>query len=526
MRKRLLFIVIPVILLILLPELLAPFNDDNELFHSMGFLHHAFGRIPYAGLWDQNFPGIVWLHSTIISIFGVSPFVYRAVDLIAQLLIAGLLALTVNRYYGRKPAIIASILYSLDYMYGGFWLAGQRDSFGSLLMLIATMLFIAVRKEPDRHSAVRSSIYLVVAGLCMGAAISFRPTQGLFALVLGVTMLIYGNKKRWKWAASYFCGIIGIWALILFMHLAPAGAVSEFYLDAIRYNIEVFNQPQYRGSPLLLIIRPREIVYHLALIGWLFFYIRKNGFGNITQRIQKAPMEVMLFAGYYIAAKAGVIIMGKYFISHYHPQFVLTAILGALVIKSIIAAFGDSKLVNRSAIAVLVVLIGWFYAQSMVPPFLSNVFAGKGTSLHELHETKHYGTNDWQLEYDAASNYLLAHGAAGNRLEVWGWCPGLYWRTGCNSSSRFPIMLPLIQTGHDGKLTSYQHDWQQEFIDSLTKVPPKFIVIAKDSMGLGTFYFHDAQTFIDSVKGFRDLLTSNYRLDTMMAHWDIFQKYK
>jgi hypothetical protein len=366
-------------------------------------------------------------------------------------------------------------------------------------------------------------VYLFIAGLCMGGAIAFRPTQGLLALALGIVMLIYGNKNRWRWAVSYLLGLIVIWLAILVVYLSPAHAASEFYLDAIRFNIEVFNQPQYRGSPLLLIMRPRELAYHLALIGWLFFYIRKNGFGTITRRIQNAPMEVMLFAGYYIAAKAGVIIMGKYFISHYHPQFVLTAILGAIVIKSVIAALGDSKLVNTSAIAVLVVLIGWLYAQSMVPPFIANVFAGKGTALHELHKTKHYGTNDWQLEYDAAAEYLLAHGAAGNRLEVWGWCPGLYWRTGCNSSSRFPLLLPLIQTNSNGELTSFQRSWQKEFIDSLTQLPPKFIVIAKDSMGLGTFYFHDAQTLVDSVVGFRELLNNKYALDTSMAHWDIYK---
>ena len=84
-------------------------------------------------------------------------------------------------------------------------------------------------------------------------------------------------------------------------------------------------------------------------------------------------------------------------------------------------------------------------------------------------------------------------------------------------------MLPLIQTDANGVLATFQKSWQHEFIDSLTQVPPKFIVIAKDSMGLGTFYFHDAQTLVDSVVGFRALLDKNYHLDTTMAHWDIYK---
>src|ERR1043165_2314724 len=164
MKKRLLSIVIPITLVILLPELLAPFNDDNELFHSMGWLHHAFHRVPYAGLWDQNFPGIVWLHSTIISLFGTSPFAYRAVDLSAHILIASLIVIIINRFYDRKTAIIASVLYSLDYMYGGFWIAGQRDGFGSLLMIVATILFIQVYKSSGQLSVSRSKVNLFLAG--------------------------------------------------------------------------------------------------------------------------------------------------------------------------------------------------------------------------------------------------------------------------------------------------------------------------------------------------------------------------
>ena len=522
MKKRLLSIVIPITLVILLPELLAPFNDDNELFHSMGWLHHAFHRVPYAGLWDQNFPGIVWLHSTIISLFGTSPFAYRAVDLSAHILIASLIVIIINRFYDRKTAIIASVLYSLDYMYGGFWIAGQRDGFGSLLMIVATILFIQVYKSSGQLSVSRSKVNLFIAGICMGFAISFRPTQGLFALVLGIVILVYGSQNKWKWAISYLLGIVLVWIAIAFWYLGQPGALSEFYLDAVRFNIEIFNQPQYRPSAILLFIRPREIVYHLVLISWIILYLRRNGL-PVINRIKTIPMEVMLFAGYYIAAKASVIIMGKYFISHYHPQFVLTAILAAIVLRSIMKSVGDTKVITRSAIGILVILIGWLYSQSMVPPFISNVFAGKGASLHQLHLTKHYGTNDWQLEYDAAADYLIQHGAQSNRLEVWGWCPGLYWRTECNSSSRFPLMLPLIQTDANGVLATFQKSWQHEFIDSLTQVPPKFIVIAKDSMGLGTFYFHDAQTLVDSVVGFRALLDKNYHLDTTMAHWDIYK---
>jgi MFS family permease len=507
---------------ILLPDFVAPFNHDSELYQSIGWLHSAYGRIPYLGSWDQNFPGIFYLHSFVISLFGVSPFVFRTVDITAHLLTAILVGLLVHRRYGLWTAIGATALCSLDYMFGGYWLAGQRDGFGSLLILLATASYLAAREKYSHRS---SGWLLIVSGVFAGFAIAFRPTFGLMGAALGLAIVLYEREKRWQWSALYIAGGVLSWILILFPYLIRPGALTEFYLATVRFNLEV--HILYRQSILLLVTRPREIVYDLLLGVWCVQYVRHKGWPN-GQKLRLAfktmHVETMLFIAYYIAAKLSVVLMGKYFISHYDPQTVLNGILGSIVLRSVLLDFRSHPVVRYGYGIAFAFLMVFLYASSMVPALVHNIVTGRGASLHELHAYRHYAVNDWELEYDLAADYLDRHAARGNPIEVWGWSTGLYWRAGCTASSRFVFMLPLIMTQQDGSVTTFQKAWQREFIDSLRHVPPKFIVIAKDSMGLGVFYFHPAAALVDSLPGFRQLLDSIYRLDTVMPHWDVYQR--
>jgi hypothetical protein len=518
-HSRILPIAFAISLAILLPELVAPFNHDSELYQSIGWLFARFGRIPYLGSWDQNFPGIFYLHAGTIALFGSSPFAFRVVDILAHLISALLAASLVAKYRDRPTAIMAAALCSLDYMYGGYWLAGQRDGFGTLAILGAAAIYLTTRER-------RSSLWLIVSGLFAGIAVSFRPTFGFMAIALVVAILRY-DERKWRRLLLYAVGAIVAWVLILLPYLGSSDALHEFYLAAIRFNLEVHASSKYRGSFLLLLIRPRELVYDLVLIAWVLQWVRTNqirSWSEAMDRMRKAPVHAFLFAACYFTARLSVVLMGKYFISHYDPLTVMTAILAAIVIRSYLSQHTQSRALHYAPRVILVLLIIGLYAASMLPAFASNILSGKGTSLHALHEARFNGVNDWQLEYDDVAGYLDRHGACGQKLQVWGWSLGLYWRAGCDAGSRFTFMLPLVMTRNDGILTDYQRVWQREFVDSLQHASPRFIVVAKDSMGLGVFYPRAAAMMIDSVPGFREVLNQSYRLDTAMWHWDVYER--
>lgn len=493
----------------------------------MGWLHHAYGRLPYLGLWDQNFPGIVQLHSLVISIFGVSPFGFRLVDFLAQFATCILMAVILHRRYGKFVALAAPSLFALDYMIGSYWLSGQRDGFGSLAVLAATAIYLSLRSSPLKERKILSYIGMFAAGTFMAIAFDLRPTQIFLAIALAVAVIIYDKKYRWEWLLCYTLGGLTVIGSIVIQYAAQPGVLGEFWQDAIRFNTEVFTLPQYTFPWYrMLFFRPREIVYNLVVILWCVQYVRSkrvpvfHGFGN---RLKNAPVESTLFLMYYIASKAGVIMMGKFFIGHYHPQLILNAILAALVLNYVIQLFNKYRVVKYIPALILAVLTVRIYALSQIPPITKNIINSREFRLDKIRVRNPYDVNDWEEEYGKTSDYLLRHDARGNRLEVWGWCPGLYWRTGCNSSSRFPFMLPLIMTGKHGEYTDFQRKWQREFMDSLTLAPPKFVVIAVDSFGINQFYYHTSYQLVDSVPGFRRLLDTGYTLDTSMSQWYIYK---
>jgi hypothetical protein len=216
--------------------------------------------------------------------------------------------------------------------------------------------------------------------------------------------------------------------------------------------------------------------------------------------------------------------MGKYFIHHYELAMVLTAILASRVIGSFFSSMPNPAIARAICLPVLLALVMRLYAVSMVPTFVSNVFAGKRVSPRDLHLARSEKPDDWELQCDQITDYLERQGVRGGAIEVWGWAPGLYWRTGTHPSSRFMMMIPLVMKGPYMRLRDYQLAWQREYLDSLRSDPPKFIVIAKDTMGLHTFYDQRADVLIDIIPGFRALLDSAYRLDTAMRIWDVYKK--
>src|SRR5687768_4732197 len=58
------------------PSLFVPMSSDNSIYQSMAYDLLQFGRMPYLGSWDQNFPGIVAIHAVVLAIFGGSDLAF------------------------------------------------------------------------------------------------------------------------------------------------------------------------------------------------------------------------------------------------------------------------------------------------------------------------------------------------------------------------------------------------------------------------------------------------------------------
>ena len=519
-----------VVLVVLLPTLVAPLSHDNELYQSMGWLLARFGRLPYVAAWDQNFPGIIYVHAGIIALFGGSAYAFRAIDLLAHLAVALIIARLSRRYQAPNVALYAPVLYALDYVVGGYWLAGQRDGFASLCLALAAMLYLEWGGDGMTELARSERLVRlrdVVVGCLMGLALIMRPTHALMIVAL-VAVVLHPKLtgERMICSLRIILAAAGLFCVLLWPILSAPGGPTELYLATVRFNADVYASLKFRGAWSLLWTRPRELVYDAVLLLWMWLHVVDWGLPTprrLWQRVRSASPEVLLFAGFYVMSRLSVILMGKYFIHHYEVNMALTAMLAASVVQRLLRKRRWTVWRFVPALGLIAVLVR-VYAVSMVPAFVSSALTGRGLSVAALHRDHPQGADDWENKCTALTTRVARLVRPGEAIEVWGWAPGLYWRTGTHPSSRFMMMIPLIMTGPTNRLADYQRAWQREYLDSLRSGRPAVFVVAKDTMGLHTFYDERPERLLRTVPGLAAWLEQEYVLDTVMADWEVYRR--
>ena len=213
---------------------LIPFNSDLDLHHTMG-LELTRGHLPYLGSWDNNFPGIVYFHALAILLFGKGYIGFRILDVLVHLGTAACIFLIAVRYLRPLYAMLGATLNSMYYVGGSYWLAGQKDGFATFFIVLAALLFLKSLREPAR--AVR---LVLISGIAMGIAISFRPTFILLALSIAAVQLI--EKRPFKEILLFFAGALLPWVIILLPYLIIPGGLTQFYESTIEMNLKIYGQ--------------------------------------------------------------------------------------------------------------------------------------------------------------------------------------------------------------------------------------------------------------------------------------------
>ncbi len=107
-----------------------------------------------------------------------------------------LLFVSVRRFWGRRPALLAAWLWALDFLpigYLGFFLA---ENFLAFLLVLALALLRPARPGP-----------CLAAGLALGLACTFKGYTLLLVVLWGGALLV--ARRRWS-AAALLCGTLAV----------------------------------------------------------------------------------------------------------------------------------------------------------------------------------------------------------------------------------------------------------------------------------------------------------------------------
>ena len=327
----------------------APPSPDQSQFDWMAFAATR-GRPYYAGSFDMNWPGAMWLHEAGIRLFGVNPWTWRLTDFLLMAGFAGAGAIFLARAGWRMAPAVFLFLYPPLYVTAGWWLAGQRDIIATGFLLIAAALAL-----PGR-SFERASV--AMAGLCVAAAVLIRPTFLSFAaglMLLEALPLSAPQQRRLRrparaiWMAAGCASGLAAAAL----YGLAAGNIDDWYQQSFEFALSI-----YVADPPL---DWRATLFELFVRSWHWLSVLALGGLAVWAWRDRSSYALVVLAGAAATSAVSFAVQNKGFGYHLGGILTVLTMLAAVLIDALASLWREAPPGPRrqaaGAILGLVVLI-------------------------------------------------------------------------------------------------------------------------------------------------------------------------
>ncbi len=484
---------------VLLPvTLLLPLGFDNDVYESMGWTLYAYHGLPYLASWDMNFPGIVFIHALSITLFGASDLGFRLFDYLAHILICGLYFTVLRQWLTARQSFFAVLIYIIYYAGAQWALAGQRDEYAILFILVATLFYFRSQRRVTGGSAF-------AIGIFSGLAILIRPTYAFFALSFAIVILSLPN--RWKTVSwMVFGAAVPIFALLILYSLQPRG-LEQLYYSTIRFNLDAYSSI---GVERAFFTLGRAVIYIAALVGIIFSIKRRSQVG-------RTPHSRLLYL-FIASAILSPVVMGKYFTYHQEAFVLIMLAFAAIALDAVTSIARSPQLQLTLAMLFIALFFAFYYPKHLAKMYLSSI-----NTSHAIEAVYKQVYDDTLFGLDAKNevvNYVDGRVPPNSAVEVPTFYPSLRWRMHRPSATQFTSVLPLMPLV--SPLPHYMREWQREYIESIGRVRPRYIILSRQ---------HDwwpfAQAFEDSaahlIPGFDSLLAANYVQDTVIRGYILYR---
>jgi hypothetical protein len=487
--------------------LLFPLNDDNGAWQSIAIDWVHFGKWPYLGAWDQSFPGVLLFHIPAVAIFGPSGIGFRLLDLFVQIAFCFFLYRLWRLWLREETVWLAILFYVCYYVRSAPFVAGERDLYGALLILLASYPFL----KAESAAIEVSHKTILTSGLIAGVAVLIRPTFILYVLALVVILPSLRTVKR-----SILIGCAALFPLLLsyVLFASKAGALREYWLATYQFNIDVYSSI---ARPFKTFWRSLTSPGLLTLPFAISVLLLATKWQPIPER-SPSRRTLYLYISFIAITLALILWMHKYYLYHYAMVDILLTPIAALGLEAILSRIPRSF---RWTIAVLV--LGFF---AMPREMLLRSYRHGDFSRSFKHgiQTSFNASVNLDSTFGQTMNFFNGPERKQSSVEVCSFDPRL--RAALDRepatpySSLHPIGFRLIRSDMHS-FTAYQREWRKAYLDSLAMRRPAYLVIQR---GTVAEYLRDPYNdVLHYLEGFDSLLTSNYRLDTIIGRNQIYR---
>jgi hypothetical protein len=514
-NKYLLF-VIAISSILLLNVLITPSTFDNAIVQSMALDLYRFGRLPFIGSWDQSWPGIDYIYYVAIYLFGTSDFSLHLFEALLQLSFSIFLFRFWSRWLRPRTAALAAILYVMYYVGANRWLYATRDVYVMMSVLIATNWL-----QPKDNVKTNGFFLLLAGSLALGFSILLRPTSLLFYAIY----LIYSFYQERSLSNTLRTLIIATLSLLplaiilLYYNMQPDG-LRQFYLATIQWNLDL-----YTKIPGIFSYLPGELARRIFLIGSVLFAFANRGkVQNFFRRLPRKH-EKVLYVSLIIGSFFIVILMHKFYPYHFAPFFMLLTPLAALGIDLFASRF---KTISKQRFAIAIAcFLSTFIAFVPRSPLAFALALTEGRDPQTFTYLAEYRDSTWGAKKElAVRDYLERPENREGPIEVCSYNPMLRLHLNRYFAGIYVVLDPIALRTNDDSIhptyTSYQLEWQRQYMDSLRIRKPRFIILARTT---SWYYLHDPYTsFLHYLPGFDSLLSASYVKDTTIGGFEIYKR--
>jgi hypothetical protein len=474
------------------------------------------GHLPYLGSWDQNFPGILFVHVVPLLVGLRSQFAFHVWDIVLQLSGCWLIFQIVLKLSNARAAFLAAVLSALYYVQQGLWMSGERDTYVTILLFGA--LWLRMYRTKPLHD--------FLTGLILGAIILFRPTYGLYLVAFATTILLqFGNSAPMgeqvkRTFMLLIGGIIPVLIVILFYLLS--GGLEQLWLSVIKFNFSIYSGSGEQFSfwdPVRFFFISLPFVIVAIVILW---QAKQNGF-------------LLLWSLLFVASVISLIMLYRHSVYHYHPMMALFILLSAIGWERSTVWF--AKLINTGVdaregmrialLAIIVLLFGYqTFRGNTIQNVVRDLASGKIHSFQEMYSEYEGSPQFGEPVQTAVGEYLKQHTEPGDIVQMFGPYSYPQYYARLNSASRFQTLHALCMRGKGDTLQPFQSEWRTEYLHDLQTTMPLYFIVCDAPEAFRQYYGgmlgHEIlnKDFIE----LRDWLRIFYHGETRIGAFTLYRK--